>query len=191
METGFLLRDGVGHIPIIPFHRTWARTELLLAAALNLVFSGGNFLLQLFSPIQHDADFLRALLCGLRQEEALAVGRDVVGRHRVISRVVTLEEHLRRIRGKVRLGGRLHGHHLVSAPVEEFSVARPNGFRAAFRRYLPFASGPRIRLDINLVAARLIRDISQPPPVGRKSRSDFVEPCLQEWLHLSVAKAED
>jgi hypothetical protein len=69
--------DHFSHIPIIPFHRTWPKTEMLLAAALNLFFSGGNFLLQFFKPVQHDVDLRRCrllLLGGLEHQEALAIG---------------------------------------------------------------------------------------------------------------------
>jgi hypothetical protein len=38
------------------FHRIWPTTEMLLAAALNLFFPGGNFLLQYFEPILHHHD---------------------------------------------------------------------------------------------------------------------------------------
>jgi hypothetical protein len=64
------------HIPIIPFLRTWPMSEILFQTTLDSLLPCGNFLLQLFEPVQHDIDLrgrrLR-LLDGLDHEEALAV----------------------------------------------------------------------------------------------------------------------
>src|ERR1700676_2828954 len=64
-----------------PSHgRTWPRSEMLLAAALNLIFPSRNLLLQLFKPVQHDVDLRRPLrLCSrLEHQEVLSVGRNIV-----------------------------------------------------------------------------------------------------------------
>src|SRR3984893_14595282 len=107
----WLLSDS--HIPIRPFLRTWPGTEILLAAALNLVFSGWNFLLQFFKPVHDDVD-LRWLHSGFKHQEFLTVGGHVVVGSGIGERHITaLEQHLRSTRGKTLLRIDLRGHHLV------------------------------------------------------------------------------
>src|SRR5579863_3072242 len=137
----------------------WWVTAVPLMA--NSLLPCGNFLLQFFKPIQYDVDLRRCrllLLDGLEHQEALAVGRDIVvvdwdhGRF-----VPSLEECPGRARSETRLSGDLNRHHLVAAAVKKLPPVRiPHRFRAAFRRDLPFPSGARIRLHVNLKATGFI-----------------------------------
>src|ERR1700694_4012305 len=120
-----------------------ATREMLLPTALDLLRPGRHAALQLFKPVLDDVDLrwrqLR-LFGGLEHQEALAIGRHVVvggrnGRKRLVR---SLEKHLRRSRGKARLGGDLHRHHLLaaeSAPdVPDHSRNLPGGLWWARRR---------------------------------------------------------
>jgi hypothetical protein len=71
------VRMSNSQFPRTPFLRSWPRAENLLAAVLNLVFSGGNFLVQFFKPVHHDVDLCR-LHRGFQHQEFLAVGGYVV-----------------------------------------------------------------------------------------------------------------
>src|SRR5229473_4291486 len=57
------------------------RVSRVVCQQSALLFPGGNFLLQLFKPVQHDVDLRRCrlrLLAGLEHQKALAIGRHVV-----------------------------------------------------------------------------------------------------------------
>src|SRR5207244_10220740 len=85
-------------------------------------------------------------------------------------------------------GCNLHGHHLVAAAVEQFAAVRvPSWLRTTFRRDLPLAAGPRIRLHVDFIASGLIRDIDQPAAIWGKPRHAFIERRSEEWLRLVVA----
>src|SRR5262249_35044878 len=76
----------------------------------------------------------------------------------------------------------------VPVAIEELVTIRgPGRARAPLRGNLPFAAGPRIRLDVDLLPARLIRDIRQPTTVGRKCGAPFIELGLEKGLRLAVA----
>src|SRR5438552_18093916 len=75
---------------------------------------------------------------------------------------ISLEEHPGLAGSEARPGCNLHGHHLVAAAVEQFAAVRvPSWLRTTFRRDLPLAAGPRIRLHVDFIASGLIRDIDK------------------------------
>src|SRR6202049_1462818 len=75
---------------------------------------------------------------------------------------------------------------IFTAAVEQLSpVGVPQRFPAAFRGDLPLPAGTRIRLHVNLIAARFVRDICKPAPVGGKPWHRFVERCSEERLRLA------
>src|ERR1700680_3476382 len=156
------------------------------------ILPGRNFLLQIFKPVQHDVDLCRGRLLlpdGLDHQETLAVRRYVVvGDSEHGRQVVSLKEHPGLACTETRLSGDLHGHHLVTAAVEQLpSVRVPYWLSATFDRDLPLAAGARVGLNVNLIAAGFIRGIGQPAPIVGKPWCTFVEPCSQEGLRLAVA----
>src|SRR5262249_57365981 len=62
-----------------------------------------------------------------------------------------------------------HHDFSVKRVVKKFpSVAAPARVKGALARHLPFASGRRKVLDIDLEPARLVRGVSDPLRVGRQ-----------------------
>ncbi len=118
------------------------------------LFPCGNFLLQLFKPVQHDVDLRqgRSLFAGLEHQEALAVGRHVVVGNRgpASARNGPSNSILGLPAEKLGCVADLYGHHLVAAAVEQFPpVGIPDWLRAAFRRDLPFPARSRIGLHVD------------------------------------------
>ena len=67
--------QALGHIPIMPFLRTWPRRAILLSNTQDSLLPRRNLLLQLFKPVQHDVDLCRGmrLLAWLDHQEVLTV----------------------------------------------------------------------------------------------------------------------
>src|SRR5262249_16640310 len=83
-------------------------------------------------------------------------------------------------------------HHLLTAAVVQgSSVAAPQGLRAAFCRNLAFAAWPRIGLNINLVAARFVRDIGNPMSVRGKLCTTFIKWSSGKSLHFAIAQSQN
>ena len=98
--------------------------ETFLPTTLDSLCPGRHAALQLFKPVQHDLALPRCrlrLLAGLEHQEALAIGRNVViGKCvRECRQVLFLKERSGLARSEVRLGGNVHGHHLVVAAEEK------------------------------------------------------------------------
>jgi hypothetical protein len=189
------------HIPIIPFIGTWPSREMLLPTTLDSLLPRRNSLLQLFKPVQYDVDLRGggSLFGRLDHQEPLTVRGHIIGRadqRPVARKILPLEKHMWLARGKAGLRGNVHSHHLVPAAVEQVPpVAVPYSLRTAVRRDLPLAPWPRIGLHVNFIAARFIRDVSQPVPVGGKpwffDENYPVTPMMVGWLLTdSVSPAE-
>ena len=85
----------------------------------------------------------------------------------------------------------LHAHRhqrLIGRQVEElFAVTSPVRLEAALRRNLPLESCRRKRFDVHLVGACLVRDVRQPPSVGRERAVVLVGRRADNRIRLGLA----
>ena len=120
----------------------------------------------------------------LNHQKASSVARDViVGIRRGRRHVVSGKEQSGSTRREDRLCGNVHGHHLVSTPVEQLStVWIPDRLRPSIGRNLPLSARTRVGLNIDLLTAGLVGDIGHPAPIRGEPRGCFREPVFEQTV---------
>src|SRR2546428_10617216 len=93
-------------------------------------------------------------------------------------------------RGAARLD--VNGHHLTAGRlghVEELTPIVPPSWKpTSVRRDLPLARSTGKRLDVNLDAARFIRVVREPLPVGGDLPVALAERSMEQWQWVPVAR---
>src|SRR6266511_3850689 len=128
---------------------------------------------------------------GREQKETLTVGRGQVMATDVANRLNRRPEEGSRNAGLERLAGLdVDRHQLLvgSGVIELLAVGSPGRLDASGGGHLPFASRAGEVLNVDLGAARLVRLVGDPAPVGREGGAYLVERSLQEKNRLAVAE---
>src|SRR5262249_10009028 len=155
----------------------------------ELMSARGNEPLHLLGPVQHDVDLVyRGIGVDVPNHKKPSVTRNVVAYEVVaVSKEWCLEEETGRSGNKTRPAGDVYSHHFVPDAIKQFPPAtRPSRLAAAFGRNQPFPTRPQERLDVDLLPARLVRNIRQPAAVGRALRITFIRRPPEKHLSCTV-----